>query len=159
MFPTRLCPRNLRMAMFKLNVIFIKTALREIWFEMWCDSAGKGNVSFCEHKNINICCSSIIKQFKLKIKYFNKIFKIYQSDKCANECPVFGTKHWHKPVGVQVSLQPLEAGKISWSHIQQCMWHSYSGTAIQRKMPVWPPLSINVYVHYKIFVQLLPVQR
>jgi len=148
------------MAMFKINVIFIKPALREIWFQMWRDSAGKGNVSFCEHRNTNICCSSTIKQFKLKINYFNKIFNVYQSDKCANECPLFGTKHRHKPVGVQISLQPPQAGKISWCHdIHPCMWRSYGGTAIQWKMPVWPPISINVYVHYEIFVQLLPVER
>jgi hypothetical protein len=62
--------------------------------------------------------------------------------------PVFDTKHWHKPIRVQISLQPLETGEISWSHdFQTCMWHSDSSTAIQRKMPVWPPLSINVYVH------------
>ena len=134
------------------------------------DITGTGEISFCEHRNINICCSSIsinihiscsfiIKQFKLNLKNVNNIINIYQSDKCANECPDFDTNHWNKPVRVQISLQPLEAGKISWSHdFHPCMWHSYSGTDIQRKMPVWPPLSINEYVHYQIFVQLLLVQ-
>jgi len=131
----------------------------------------------CEHRNINICCSSIyiyiyiyiyihthiscsfiIKRYKLNLKKFNNIININHSDKCANECPELDTKHWHKPVWVQISFQPLEARKISWSHdIHPCMWHSYSGTDIQWKMSVWPPLSINVNVHYKIFVQLLPV--
>ena len=137
---------------YLLKLLLEKYDLR---FEM--DSAGTGKVSFCEHSNINISCRFIIKQFKLKVKNFNKHSPIW---KCGNKHPVFDIKHQHKPVRVQISLQPLEAGKISWSHdIHQCMWHSYSGTAIQGKMPVWAPLSINVYVHYEIFVQLLPVQR
>jgi len=115
------------------------------------DSVGTGDVSFCEHRNINIRCSSTIKQFKLIIKYFKKISISRQSDKCANECPIFGTKHQHKPVRVQISLQPLEAGKISWSHdIHPCMWHSYPAEDAGMT-----PLSINVYVHYEIFIQLL----
>ena len=123
------------------------------------DSADTQEIRFCEGTNTHISCSFIIKQFKLKLKNVNNIISIYQSDKCANECSELDTKHWHKPVQVQISLQPSQAGKISWSHdIHPCMWHSYSGTPIQRKMPVWPPLSINVYVHYKIFVQLLLVQ-
>jgi hypothetical protein len=135
-------------------------------YDLRCDmdSGGTGEISFCEHGNINTCCSSIsidihiscsfiIKQFKLNTQNFNNTINIYQSVKSANECSEFDTKHCHKPVRFQSPLQPLEAGKISWSHdIHPCMWHSYSGTAIQRKMPVWPPLSINVYVHYEIFV-------
>ena len=124
------------------------------------DSAGTQEIRFCEGSNTYISCSFIIKQLKLNVKNFNIIINIHLSDKCANECPDLVTKHWHKPVRVQISLQPPQAGKISWRHdIHPCMWHSYSGTAIQRKIPIWPPLSINVYVHYKIFVQLLPVQR
>jgi len=123
------------------------------------DSACTQEISFCEVSNTHISCSIIIKQFKLNLKNVNNFINIHQSDKCANECPEFDTKHWNKPVWVQLSLKPLAAGKISWSHdTDPCMWHSYSGTAIQWKMPVWPPFSINVYVHYKVFVQLLPVQ-
>jgi len=151
---------KLKMAMFTINVIFIKTVLREIWFEMWNGFNWHRKIRFCEDSNIYITCSFIIKQFKLNVLNVNNIINIHQSDKCANECPEFDTKHWHKPVRVQISLQPPQAGKISCSHdIQPCMWHSYSGTAIQRKMPIWPPLSINIYVHYEIFFQLIPVQR
>jgi len=151
---------KLQMATFTINVIFMKTVLREIWLEMWNGFNWQRKIRFCEDSNTHISCSFISKQFNLNVKNFNNIINIHQSDKCANECSEFYTNHWHIPVRVQISLQPPQAGKISWSHdIHPCKWHSYSDTAIQRKMPVWPPLSIDVYVHYEIFVQLTPVQR
>ena len=105
--------------------MLIKTDLREIRFEMWNGFSWHRRRQLLWKQNINICCSCTIKQFKLIIKYINKISISHQSDKCANECPIFSTKHQHKPVRVQISLQPLEAGKISWSHdIHPCMWHS-----------------------------------
>jgi len=125
MFPTQLCLRKFRIAMFKINVMLIKTDHREIWFEMWNGFSWHRRCQLLWTQNINICCSCTIKQFKWIIEYFNIIFISHQSDKCANECPVFGKKHQHKPVRVQISLQPLEAGKVSWSHdTHPCMWHS-----------------------------------
>jgi hypothetical protein len=123
--------------MFTINVILTETDLREIGFEMGNGFNWHRKITFCEDSSIHISCSFIIKQFKLNLKEFINTIYIYQCDKSANKCPEFDTKHRHKPVGIQISLQPPQAAKISWSHdIHPCMWHSYSGTAIQWKMPV-----------------------
>ena len=48
------------MTMFTVNVILIETDLREIGFEVDMDSTGTEVIRFCEHKNVNVRCSSII---------------------------------------------------------------------------------------------------
>jgi len=55
------------------TVTLIETDLRERGFEVDMDSTGTRVIKLCEHRNVNVRCSSIIKQFKLKIKYFNRI--------------------------------------------------------------------------------------
>ena len=93
------------MAMFTINVIFIKTVPRKIWFEMWngfnwhrrdqflWTQKYKYTLQLYIYIYIYISCSFIIKQFKLNIKKVNNIINIHQSDKCANECPEFDIKN------------------------------------------------------------------
>jgi len=57
------------------------------------DSAGTQEIRSCEDNNTHISCSFKIKQTKLNINNFNNIINIYQTDKCANECPQSDTKH------------------------------------------------------------------
>jgi len=57
------------------------------------DSTGTQEIRFCGDSNTHTSCSFIIKQLKLNINNFNNTINIYQTDKCANECPQSDTKH------------------------------------------------------------------
>ena len=71
----------------------VKLLLEEYDLRCEMDSAGTGEIRFCGDSNTHIRCSFMIKQLKLNVKNFNNTINIYQSDKCANECPEFDTKH------------------------------------------------------------------
>ena len=112
---------------YLLKLLLEKYDLR---FEM--DSAGTGKVSFCEHRCINISCRFIIKQFKLKVKNFNNIFSIHQSDKCGKASSFWYQTPTHTCQGPNFppttwSWKDLLESWYSPMHVAQLQWHSYPG--------------------------------